>query len=130
MPLLADVPTTMPRVLDDQFWNDAQRMRNKRLPWRFRRWHSVKVDPTWRLPGVELRVNQIFQPLLACINDKNFTDSLLGTIRAYSQAVQADRRESIEGAVVGALLAAWHRTRCSDRVLLRSVTEQLHTVYP
>jgi hypothetical protein len=130
MPLLADLPAGMPLVLDSQFWSKALCLRNRLLLWRFRRWADIKATPTWRLPGVELRVNQIFQPLLACINDKNFTDSLLGTIRSYSQAVQADRRESIEGAVVGALLAAWHRTRCSDRVLLRSVTEELHTDYP
>jgi hypothetical protein len=67
---------------------------------------------------------------LACIDDKEYTETILATIRIYSEAMRAERRESLDGAVLAALIAAWHRTRCADRVLLKSVMEDLKTDYP
>jgi hypothetical protein len=130
MPLLPDLRPDMPLVLGDTFRSDAQRLRNMLLLWRFRRRNTIAVDPNERIPDVEPRVSQIFQPLLACAADRKLKPTLLGTIQAYSESLRADRRESLEGVVLQALITRWHLIDCRDRVPLGSVCEEVRLDYP
>lgn len=127
MPLLAELKADVPLTLDDTFWNESALLRNRLLLWRFRKYQHVRVDPRARVPGVEPRVNQVIQPLLACIGDESLREQILGMVQAYSKNVQAERRESYEGLVANAMLHSWARKGCPERMMLKTVTEYLHS---
>jgi hypothetical protein len=82
------------------FRQEAQSIRNQLLLWRLRNWARIVVEDV-RVDGVEPRVNQILQPLLALFG----ADSPLGkTLIAHAQSLGAqlteDRRNSREGEVL------------------------------
>jgi hypothetical protein len=122
---LQNLRLDMPLSLGDDFEQEAASIRNKLLLWRFRRWAHIKADPYARIEGIASRVSQIFQPLLACATDRKLQPTILAMVRAFSDEVQAERRDSTEGTIVGALIEAWREVQYGDRVPLRRVTERL-----
>jgi len=126
MPLLQDVKEGMPLNLSAEFYTEAQQLRNKLLLWRMRHYPEVKVDPHARIPGVvEPRLNQIVQPLMACIQEPLIAEEIRKMIVTYSESVQAERRAGLEGQTVLALLKRWYRDRQPERFLMKHVTEAL-----
>lgn len=127
MPIVSNVRKDMDLSLGSQFRQDAQKLRNKLLLWRFRHHASTRVDKTMRFAELELRVNQIIQPILACVDDAKLRRSIEERVREYSKMVKADRRDSLEGVVAGSTLVTWAQSRRPERFLLKHVVEKIRS---
>jgi hypothetical protein len=97
---VADVSLTF----GDQAKQEAQQLRNKLLLWRFRRYREMSVDPYARLDEVELRVQQIFGPLLAVFDDPALRATIIDQAHAVAVAFREERRDRVEGQIVEALV--------------------------
>lgn len=125
MPLLDGLKTSVPLVLGPEFRDDAARLRNKLLLWRFRRWAAVRVNPTDRVEGAEPRVMQIAQPLLACIDHPTLREVILKASLDYSTQLRQDRSGSLEGILAGTILRRWLLKKKPERLALKDITEIL-----
>jgi hypothetical protein len=129
--------TDQPTQLMPEFYDEAQRLRNKLAYWRFRTWASITIDPRERLEGVaEPRITQMGLPLLAVLPPEvpALRQDLLAYLRACSEAVQAERGVHWEGLVLGVLYAKWRdqtiaqaagRPGSPDRVLIKDLVSTL-----
>lgn len=129
MPLIDpdSIPTEMRLALGPDVRLMQQSLRNRLLLWRFRHYNLVTVDPTFRLPGVELRTNQILQPLLACSPDPRVQQTIMDAMVEYSGQVSRERAESYEGRVAKALLREWARRSFPLEIQLSSVADQVRS---
>lgn len=126
---LIDVNPAIPIFLDREFDQDVQKLRNKLLLWRFRRWGHVDIDSRTRFPGMEPRLNQIILPLLAVSHSAPMRGALLRAAMEATAAVTASRLQSLEGKIVETMLWLWwHRPKDGTRILLKSVVERLQSV--
>jgi hypothetical protein len=78
-----DIPLNLPR---EQFDAEALMLRNKLLRWRFDRYHTVKLDPSLAVAGIEDRLNQIGVPLLSTISSQESRQE----IQKHLQGIQDD----------------------------------------
>src|SRR5262249_36803450 len=94
--VLTDLDPKIPLVLPAAAHQQAERLRNALVLWRFRHWATTQADPYGRVPGVELRVQQILQPLLACVDDDmSLRETLVAHARRLGQQLRDERRESV-----------------------------------
>lgn len=94
--LREDIPINLP----DSYKAEALELRNKLLLFRFRNLGKRKpakglVDRT-----IEPRLNQIFMPLLAIINDPKAREDLLELARRYNKEIIAERGTDMEAQVL------------------------------
>src|SRR3989441_4790877 len=74
-----DIPVTLP----DSFKDEARGLRNKLLLFRFRNLRSLEAAESIADPAIEPRLNQIFLPLLAVVQDENDREELRTLARRY-----------------------------------------------
>lgn len=122
MPPTDTIPTAVPLSLGTSFRQDALQLRNKLLLWRFRNRSRVTVDPTARQEGMEPRINQIVQPLLACTENPRLKANILQQVWVYSNQMQANRRESLPGLIAAAAVTCWERSGRRD-ITVKTVTD-------
>jgi cytochrome c-type biogenesis protein CcmH/NrfF len=91
-----DVPINLPACHKEE----ALQLRNKLLLFRFRNYH--KRIPTEDLidRSIEPRLNQVFAPLLAIIEDTKARDDLRELARKYHREMIADRSADMEAQVL------------------------------
>ena len=122
----------MPLFLDDTFYVDAQRLRNKLLLWRFRNYLKVDTDPRARIDHVEeARVTVSGLLVLAAIADPTVRQLIEAQLVSYSKQLRASRgQDTMAGAVAQSLLLAWVKAKCPERLLVKTVTEYLQRDLP
>src|SRR5205085_2590288 len=94
--LRRDIPINLPASHKEE----ALQLRNKLLLFRFRNYH--KRIPTEELVdrSIEPRLNQVFAPLLAIIEDTKARDDLRELARRYHREMIADRSAAMEAQVL------------------------------
>ncbi|HEY2381419.1 MAG TPA: hypothetical protein VGK48_09610 [Terriglobia bacterium] len=113
----------MPLHLPESFQEEAEKLRNKLLMFRFRNLHQYSV--TENIEGLlEPRISQIFAPLLSVVGDDE-RDEILGLIREYSAELSLDRSGNIEQYVVEAIKELW----TGEALPLKAITMKLNEKY-
>jgi hypothetical protein len=94
--LRRDVPINLPA----SYKEEAQRLRNKLLLYRFRNYGQKRAVDTLVDPTLEPRLNQIFVPLLSVISDPSVCSELKGVARERHREIVADRGMDVEAQVL------------------------------
>ncbi len=96
--LRSDIPIN----LEEKYKDEAQRLRNKLLAYRLRKWSDVAIKPELRVRNLESRVNQIFLPILSIIQDNQSLFQIVRfavrsheTIRSYREIAPEKRISEI-----------------------------------
>jgi hypothetical protein len=95
-PLREDVPISLPPVYKDE----ALRLRNRLLMFRFRRHGDTAVEKDLVDRAIEPRLNQIFVPLLSVIDDAAVKNELQNLARAYNRELVAERGMDAEAQIL------------------------------
>ena len=97
--LRTDIPLNLPKVQAEE----AQALRNKLLMYRFHRFAEAGswIEPVDR--ALEPRVNQVFSPLLANIEDRAARDLLRAYARGKSGQLADERSISVEAELLAVL---------------------------
>ncbi len=92
LPPRQDIPLTLPEA----FYDEAERLKNQLLTFRFR-WR-LKLDASIRTrdPSLEARVAQVFAPLMAVSFDEKTSDRLHELARKTSATLRTDRGTTTE----------------------------------
>ncbi|UCI07335.1 hypothetical protein [Mesorhizobium sp. B1-1-8] len=97
--LRRDIPINLP----DHWRDEALKLRNKLLMYRFRNRAKVKLDAGQVDHSLEPRLNQVLVPLLSVISDKAVRLDVLDRAGAMQQTMVLDRGLSIEADILEAL---------------------------
>lgn len=94
--LRPDIPINLP----DSWADEARALRNQLLAFRFAYWHRAR--PTEPLVDrlLEPRLNQVFTPLLAVLNDEGARANLRAFARRLQQQLVSDRGLELEARVL------------------------------
>lgn len=95
-PLREDIPISIP----DAHREEARRLRNKLLLFRFRNLHRSKAESGLVDRSIEPRLNQIFIPLLSIIQDEKTREDIRDLARTYNRQMVADRGLDSEAQVL------------------------------
>lgn len=96
----------IPLNLNDDFWNEALRLRNKLLMWRFKNYYKIDPSPNvdFDLGDLEPRVKQIVSSFISLFkNDTEQLENFKKFIKKYQDELIEDRRNSFEGSIVVAI---------------------------
>ena len=94
--LRRDIPINLPPEQREE----AQQLRNKLLMFRFRHFQKINPTPVALDPSIEPRLNQIYSPLSAVMDDKEARDDLRAIARQNSASLKADRGASVDAQVL------------------------------
>ena len=94
--LREDVPISLP----DESREEALRLRNRLLLFRFRSWSKRTISPHQVDRTIEPRLSQIFLPLLSIIEDERAREDLRELARRYNRELIADRGLDTEAQVL------------------------------
>lgn len=120
--LRADVPLNLP----EDYFAEALALRNKLLAYRF---HRFAEAGTWFEPvdrTLEPRVNQIFSPLLANIEDLSARELLRNYARVKNSTLRDERSASIEAQLLAVLR---HLSDRGGSIALREIAELYTRAY-
>jgi len=91
-----DIPINLP----PQQREEARELRNKLLMFRFRNFKLVSPTPAPLDATVEPRINQIYSPLSAVIDDEEAREELRASARRNSARLKAERGASVDAHVL------------------------------
>ena len=94
--LREDIPINLPVEAKEE----ALRLRNRLLLFRFRNWRAQAVTPALVDRSIEPRLSQIFLPLLSIIGDDGARKNLRELARRYNRELIADRGLDTEAQVL------------------------------
>jgi len=115
-----DMPLHLPR----SFMQEAERLRNKLLMFRFCNLKQQALTET--IAGdVEPRIGQIFGPLLTLVTDEEERTKILTLISDYSHELSLDRKINLESHVVDVIKELW----TGEALTLKSITSRLNEKY-
>jgi hypothetical protein len=97
--LRSDIPLN----LTDDHKEQALRLRNKLLMFRFRNLGKRKIDERLVDRTIEPRLNQVFIPLLSVIGDEQAKDEIRSVAREYNRQFMAERGMTTEAEVLGVI---------------------------
>lgn len=98
----------IPRTLNDEFYFEAETLRNKLLMWRLKNYFEPIEKYEEVIDGIHPRLNQIVIPLLSIIKDKKIREQLITFIIKYNGELVAERGFSLESDIVFAILKLEH----------------------
>lgn len=101
--LRPDIPISLPQEVKD----DALALRNRLLHFRFEQFFKIKTDSAAPIEGIEPRLNQMALPLLSLVDEPDLRAGIEAMLVAQYADAQQDRRDSPEGHVLSATLAAF-----------------------
>jgi len=110
--LRKDIPINLPAA----YREEALRLRNKLLLYRFRNVGRATADPGLVDPTIEPRLNQIFVPLMSIVSDDRLQVELQEVARQYHRELVSDRGLDVEAQVLQVikdLFADLQKTRVS-----------------
>ena len=84
----------IPILLPESFEQEAMKIRNKLLLFRFRNYNKQATVDLTIFKGIERRMRQTLYPLLTVIDDKNFLHTLTGFLNDLQKQQRQDRSES------------------------------------
>jgi hypothetical protein len=94
----------IPLSLPDSFADEARELRNNLLLYRFKNLAKVREPSAPRHSGVEPRIAQVYAPLLAVADDRGVQDRILVLARTASDALQAERGNSVEAQLLDVIV--------------------------
>lgn len=97
--LRGDIPINLPPAYKEE----ALRLRNKLLLYRFRNRGTASAVETLVDPTIEPRLNQIFVPLMSVVNDPAIRAELRTVAREHNRELVADRGMDVEAQVLEAI---------------------------
>jgi hypothetical protein len=122
-PLRADIPLQLPAALKEE----ALMLRNRLLHFRFCEFFKIKTDPAVVMPNADPRLNQTAVSLLSLVDDPELRSELQSMLMAQHEAILTRRRETDEGQVVSAALAAFGEIEARD-IAVNEVTHCFNRV--
>jgi hypothetical protein len=124
IPMAPTKRTDIAPLLDEYFWSEAERLRNKLLMYRFKNLPDIDLetkDP--KLMGVEPRLRQTLLPILSVIKDPEVEKQFLEYASSFQENLRSDRGLELEGIVAIKLLEL---LSLNDQVTVKQVTEQVN----
>ncbi len=115
--LRPDIPINLPSAQAEE----ALDLRNKLLMFRFRTFSRLDPNPPALDPNLEPRLNQIYTPLAAIIEDAKARDDLRAIARTYHASLQSERSASIEAQVLTAIRCLLE-TSSKSTIAIKDVT--------
>ena len=109
-PLREDIPINLP----PSFKCEALALRNQLLTFRFRRFHSVRLDASLVDRSLEPRQNQVLVPLLSIAGDDETRNLMRESVRSTGQSLLAERSVSVEAELLAVLLSLFDEYRESS----------------
>jgi hypothetical protein len=113
-----DIPINLP----DTQREEAKKLRNQLLMYRFRTLASIKVDDSLVDRSVSARLNQILVPLLSIITDDTLRTEVRESLEGLDQRLSAERSESKEAHVLDVLHELCEET-AGPTISIAAVTE-------
>jgi hypothetical protein len=98
-PLRDEIPLNATAIYKEE----ALRLRNKLLLFRFRTFHKSGINPELVDRSLEPRLNQVFVPLLSVIEDAGVRADLKELARHYQHELITDRGQGIEAQILEAI---------------------------
>ena len=102
--LRRDIPLNLP----SRYEEEALALRNKLLMFRFRMRASAVPVPEIVDRRIEPRLNQMFAPLMAIIQDEQFQEELRDLARSYHQNIVAERGMDVEAQLLQVIRHLMH----------------------
>lgn len=115
----------IPRTLDENFYQDAEKIRNKLLMWRLKNYFEPIEHREDLIEGIHPRLNQIVMPLLSIIKDEAIREHLKTFIVKYNTDLVADRGLSWESDIVFAILKLEYETK-AHQVTVKQITDEVN----
>lgn len=100
-----DIPINLPDIQKDE----ALRLRNKLLQYRFETLHRVEINAALHDPARSARLNQILIPLLSVIENESLRTAIRESAAGLDTRLYAERSATLEACVLDAL-----RTLCAQ----------------
>lgn len=122
--LRKDIPINLP----PQQRGEAQALRNKLLMFRFRNFRKINPTPQTLDPLVEPRLNQIYSPLSAVMEDKEAREDLRAIARQNSARLKTDRSASMEAQVL-TVIRHLQETSSKASIPIRDIAELFARTY-
>jgi hypothetical protein len=119
--LRADIP----RTLDENFYQDAEYIRNKLLMWRLKNYFEPIERREELIEGIHPRLNQIVMPLLSIIKNEAIREHLKTFIVKYNNDLVADRGLSWESDIVFAVLKLEYEKGTSE-ITVKQITDEVN----
>lgn len=111
----------IPRTLNEDFYRDAEWIRNKLLMWRLENYFQPIIINEEVIEGIHPRLNQIVIPLLSIIKDEAIRNHLRTFIVKYNTELIADRGMSWESDIIFAILKYEHE-HVVNEVTVKDIT--------
>jgi len=106
---IKDGENKQPFILSDDFRDEALKLRNKLLLWRFRHWKDAKINLSLEIKGVESRINEIIVPILSVMNDDSIRKDIEDLAKEQQEDLTQKRQQSVEGEVLKAIqIMVWN----------------------
>ncbi len=116
--LRSDIPINLP----DAWTDEARALRNQLLAFRFEHWHQERPTEPFVDRGLEPRLNQVFTPLLAVLNDESARANLRTCARRLQQQLVSDRGLELEARVLE-IIRALSESDEGVRLSVRDITQ-------
>lgn len=113
-----DIPINLP----DVWAEEARTLRNQLLQFRFDHWHRDWPTEPLVDRGLEPRLNQVFTPLLAVLDDEHMRATLRTFARRLQQQTVADRGLELEARVLEVVRAA-AESDAGGRLSVKDITQ-------
>jgi hypothetical protein len=121
-PLRKDIPIGLPNSWEEE----ARSIRNKLLLYRFRHYGKAAIRSTAMDPSLEPRMNQIYRPILAVMDDTEARQMLLNYAHTKHREVVLDRTMEMEAQVLSMILdCSRSRGRQSLGISIKHIADRL-----
>jgi hypothetical protein len=115
----------IPRTLDENFYQDAEYIRNKLLMWRLTNYFKPIDRNEEIIDGIHPRLNQIVMPLLSIIKDETIKEKLKTFIVKYNSDLVEDRGLTWESDIVFAIFRLEHELNSSE-LTIKQITNEVN----
>jgi hypothetical protein len=116
--LRTDIPINLP----DIYQVEARHLRNQLLLFRFRHWHRDRPTEAFVDRGLEPRLNQIFTPLLAVLDDEDSRAQLRAFAGRMQRQTVSDRGLELEARVLE-IIRALADSPEGERMSVKAITQ-------
>jgi len=94
----------IPVNLNDEFFEEAQKIRNKLLMWRFKNYFEIDLNKKFDLGDLEPRVEQIVSSYISLFSgDEKQMEDFKDYIKNYQEDLIEERQSSFEGNIIGVI---------------------------
>ena len=116
-----DIPYNLP----DEFEDEALKIRNHLLFFRFKHYgsDSIRLDELQRIPNIEPRINQITMPLLAIIKDEKERRLIHDFIIDYDKSLKSLRSEDITSLILRAIIET---NKNGDKLTYKTLADEVN----